>query len=76
MKAAELLYKRLYAGSEHVAKGRVHPPTLLVRAKDNPQAAILGYDYGLSKVGRIYLKDIMKINLAWSIYNIKKCVQK
>lgn len=58
VKAAELLYKRLYAGSKHKAEGRVNPPTLLVRAKDNPQAATLGYDYGLSKVSYSCVKLI------------------
>ncbi|KAG7154441.1 Fatty acid synthase-like [Homarus americanus] len=47
VKAAELLYQRLLAGSQHKAEGRVSPPTLLVRARDNPQAASLGRDYGI-----------------------------
>ncbi|XP_063877296.1 fatty acid synthase-like isoform X1 [Scylla paramamosain] len=50
VKAGELLYERLRAGSEHRWEGHVMAPTLLVRARDNPQAAALGHDYGLSKV--------------------------
>lgn len=53
MKAAELLYDRLRAGSEHRWEGHVTAPTLLVKAKDNPQSAALGHDYGLTKVGRL-----------------------
>lgn len=48
--AAELIYRRLIAGSLHRWKGQVQPPTLLVRAKDNPRVANLGSDYGLSKI--------------------------
>lgn len=50
VQAAELLYKRLVAGERHSAAGGLRPPALLIRAKDNPNAAQLGHDYGLSKV--------------------------
>lgn len=28
-------------------------PTLLVKARDNPQSAVLGPDYGLTKVSKL-----------------------
>lgn len=56
VKAAELLYDRLRAGSEHRWEGHVKAPTLLVKAKDNPQSAALGHDYGLAKITKCSLQ--------------------
>nr|XP_045622655.1 fatty acid synthase-like [Procambarus clarkii] len=60
VKAAELLYQRLLAGSRHKAEGCLTPPTLLVRARDNPQAAALGHDYGLGKIigGTLKIEEV------------------
>lgn len=60
VKAAELLYKRLLAGNKHKADGCLTPPTLLVRARDNLQAAALGHDYGLGKIigGTLKIEEI------------------
>ncbi|KAK3875727.1 hypothetical protein Pcinc_019416 [Petrolisthes cinctipes] len=58
--AFELLYKRLIAGGVHKWEGEIRPPTLLVRARDNPQASALGTDYGLSKIvqGRLRVEEV------------------
>lgn len=60
VQAAELLYKRLAAGEKHSPAGGLKPPTLLIRAKDNPNTAILGHDYGLSKVlaGSLKIEEV------------------
>ncbi|XP_068233154.1 fatty acid synthase [Palaemon carinicauda] len=50
VQAAELLYRRLIMADKHVADYSVKTSTMLIRAKDNPQAPMLGHDYGLSKV--------------------------
>ncbi|XP_071547019.1 fatty acid synthase-like [Panulirus ornatus] len=60
VKAAEMLYHRLIAGSIHKPEGCVRRPTLLVRARDNLQAATLGHDYGLSKIveGTLKIEEV------------------
>lgn len=50
VEAAELLYRRLIMADKHVPNLSLNTPTMLIRARDNPQGPLLGLDYGLSKV--------------------------
>ncbi|KAK7080813.1 hypothetical protein SK128_019450 [Halocaridina rubra] len=59
--AAELLYKRLVMADNYTASYTLNTPTLLIRARDNPQASLLGHDYGLSKVliGPLKIEEVV-----------------